>query len=132
MRRILIVPLLAMLGLGFWSSSNLVITEITSGDGCPYLGPVPACLVAFVSYFAMSVATGLRLLKPKVKWAWKLFLGGVAGAGILAIIGSLMEVFIGNICPVGPGGVPMCFVSLGMCIAIAICGWGAGLNKTAV
>ncbi len=122
--------LFSLIGLGVWSAAKLVHVEFTEGDGCPHLGPVPACLIALISYFAMLIGCVLGLGKPGLAYSWKIFHSGAAGAGLLAFAGSVFELIKGNTCPVGPFGIPMCFVSLAMSIAIGALGWWLSQRPT--
>ncbi len=90
-----------------YSLFPVAVIEWQSGDGCPELGPVPACYVVLVAYAAMGLAA---FLNP-VRTTW-LFLSGWLPVFALAASGSALEVFGQPTCPATSGGTPMCYYSL--------------------
>ena len=49
-----------------------------------------------------------------------LFWGGTTIAGGLAAFATVLELIKGDVCPVGPYGIPMCYISLAFSIVIAV------------
>ena len=113
------IPLYALVAFGFYSSGRLAWRELTVGEACPIVGSVPACYVAFLGYLAMVM--GLALAST-TSWAPRVFYAGVAVAGGLALVGSILELLQGDVCP-RAGSVPMCYVSLGMSVLIGVLFW---------
>lgn len=111
------VVLLGLILLGTFSSGKLSWQQYLSGDACPILRNVPACYLAFAGYLMMLFAIILRIWNPYFHW---LFWGGLTVTGGLALLGSVMEVVSGDICPSAYGGLPMCYVSLGFSIVIGV------------
>ena len=109
------VLLIALVAFGTYSSGRLAWLEWSTGEACPAVGSVPACYVAFAGYFFMIIAL---LALPKVAWLSKAFYTGLIIAGGLALIGTVLEVVKGNVCP-RVGSVPMCYISLAMSLLIA-------------
>ncbi len=101
---------------GLWGSTKLAWQQALAGGACPLMGPVPACYIAFASYVAMTA--GLAMMGRR-DWSRRLFLVGLLGAGGLALIGSLLELVQGHVCP-RAGIVPMCYLSLGFCVLIGV------------
>jgi len=91
--------------IGLYGAGSLVITEITTGDGCPKFGVVPACVIILVCF---TVPFVLHILK---KWDLIYFLfTGIAA--LIALAASVMQ-FLGNAeCPKTGSGLPMCYLSL--------------------
>jgi hypothetical protein len=108
-----------LVALGLWSSARLAWRQWSTGEACPILGTVPACYVAFVGYAAMA---GALVLVGRSIWARRSFFAGVAVAGGLALLGAALELVQGHVCP-RAGGVPMCYVSLGMSILMGVLFW---------
>ena len=54
----------------------------------------------------------------KVPWLGNAFYTGVSIAGGLALIGTVLELVKGNVCP-RAGSIPMCYISLAMSLLIA-------------
>ena len=84
---------------------SLIITEFTTGNGCPKFGAVPACLIILICFILPFIS---HLLK---KWNLIYFLfTGIAT--LIALVASVMQ-FIGNAeCPKSDSGIPMCYLSL--------------------
>lgn len=107
--------LAALVAFGTYSSGRLAWREWTTGEACPVVGSVPACYVAFAGYLFMAIAlVGVA----KLPWLSNAFYTGVFIAGGLALIGTVLELVKGNVCP-RVGSVPMCYISLGMSLLIA-------------
>jgi len=124
-----IAVLSALLLLGLGLGMLLSWRQIQSGDACPVLGGVvPACHVATAAYLLMTLGVGLLPGGPRTRWR-RALAGGLFGTGWLlatglATLGSAMEFARGGVCPRGPGGVPMCYVSLGACVVfLLLYGW---------
>ena len=100
----------AILLTAAWVMASLVpvvIQEWQTGDGCPRLGPVPACYVIFAAYAAMALA----VIRAPQRTLW-LFIIGWLPVFVLAASGSALEVFGRPTCPATSGGTPMCYYSL--------------------
>ena len=108
------VFLIAMVAFGTYSSGRLAWREWSTGEACPAIGSVPACYVAFIGYLFMAIAL---IGVSKVPWLGNAFYTGVVIAGGLALLGSILELVKGNVCP-RIGSVPMCYISLAMSLLI--------------
>ncbi|MEP3479581.1 MAG: hypothetical protein ABJZ55_10065 [Fuerstiella sp.] len=122
------VLLYLLVGFGLYSSGRLAIRQWTTGEACPVVGSVPACYVAFAGYLAMfigliAVTAGLRM--------HRIFNGGLLIAGGLALLGSVLELVNGNVCP-RVGRVPMCYISLAMSGLIGMLFWQVTVKPPAV
>jgi hypothetical protein len=117
MKQLARVILFVLIGLGLFASGRLVWREITLGQACPVVGSVPLCYVALIGYVLIT-AGAVGSLRSDLRWPGWAFYPGVAIAGGLALVGSSLEVIIGNVCP-RAGSVPMCFISLLLSAAIA-------------
>lgn len=111
--------LVALILLGLFSAGRLSFLQFLSGDACPLLGSVPACYVALSGYIFIALGTVLLWRKsPRKRLTFGSFYLGFAIAGGLALIASVMELFIGGVCPVAFGWLPMCYPSLALSLAI--------------
>ncbi len=108
------IVLYLLVGFGTFSSGRLAWREWSTGEACPAVGSVPACYVAFGGYLLMTVAL---IGVAKLPWLGKAFYTGLATAGGLALVGSVLELVKGNICP-RVGSIPMCYISLAMSLLI--------------
>jgi len=113
--------LLLISAFGCYAGGSLVLAHLKHGEVCPMLGPTPACILVFFDYLAIFMAA-LLVGKP---WVKKLFYAGWAPVFTLAAFGSILELTQGQTCPVGPAGIPQCFISLVMILVCWVCFWFA-------
>lgn len=107
-----VMGLLALIGLvGVLPVS---LAEL-AGSACPHLGPVPACHLVSLAYGTVLVLVLLRRL-------WKPWLFVVAWSPIflLAAAGSGLELSGYGTCPQTESGIPKCFFSLGLAVALFV------------
>ena len=113
------IALIAMVLFGLWGAGQLSYKQYLSGEACPILGDtVPACYIAFGGYILIAAGVAVSLLIPGAVGNY-LFWAGTSVAGGLAAYASVMELIKGDVCPVGPYGIPMCYISLAFSIVIA-------------
>ena len=94
--------------------------QFKSGEACPILGDmVPACYIAFFGFILLTLGVAMRMFSAGPTAVY-LFWIGIAIAGGLAAIASVLEFFKGDVCPVAFGSVPMCYISLAFCSIIAV------------
>ena len=108
-----IVGLFAAIGLA--GVLPVSLAELSSGAFCPHLGPIPACHVVSIAYSAVL----LSVLHPRL-WRPSLFLIGWLPIFLLAAAGSVLEVLGHDVCPKTSGGIPKCFCSLGLAVALVL------------
>ena len=108
-----IVAVLALIGL--ISVLPVSLAELSTGDACPHLGTLPACHLVSLAY-AMVFLTVLhrRLWNPWV------FLISWLPIFALAATGSGLELMGHETCPKTESGIPKCFFSLGLAVALLI------------
>jgi len=116
------LTLIGLVVFGLWNGGRLSYSHYQSGEACPILGVVPACYIAFMGYLAMALALAGTTAKPELNLSW-LFWSGLLAAGGLALVGSILEVIKGDVCP-RAGNIPMCYISLAMSITIGGLFWG--------
>ena len=122
------IILVAMILLGLWGAGKLSFEQYQSGEACPILGNfIPACYIAFGGYILIAIGAALSFFPAGVDavsavptWGRYLFWGGTTVAGGLAAIATVMELVKGDVCPVGFGSIPMCYISLAFSIVIAL------------
>ena len=115
------IALIAMVLFGLWGAGRLSYEQYQTGEACPILGEtVPACYIAFGGYVLIAVGVAISLLVPGGAAGSYLFWGGTTIAGGLAAFATVLELMKGDVCPVGPYGIPMCYISLAFSIVIAV------------
>ena len=121
MKTVMWIILTSLVLFGLYESGRLSMRQWATGEACPILGPVPACYVAFAGYLAAATGVSLHFITPSFAGS-SLFVGGVGIAAGLALVGSIMELVKGNVCP-RAGDIPMCYISLAMGLLIFALGW---------
>ena len=122
------VLLVAMILLGLRGAGNLSFEQYQTGEACPVLGDfIPACYIAFGGYILIAIGALLSFFPATTEgvskvasWGRYLFWAGTAVAGGLAALASILELVKGDVCPVGPAGIPMCYISLAFSVVIAV------------
>ena len=115
--------LLALLSIGLYGALSVSYLTIMDIAPCPSILNIPACYVVTAGYFLMLTATFLY----QKNIAKTLFIIGWLPVLLLALVGSLLELSYGEICPKSSIGVPLCYVSLSFAMLVALLYWG--LNK---
>ena len=118
------ITVIVLVLFGLWGAGRLSHDQYQTGDACPILGKtVPACYVAFAGYGLIGLGVVLSLALGSAAGIWA-FWTGIAVAGGLAALATVLELINGNVCPVGFGSVPTCYFSLGMSVVIGGLFWG--------
>ena len=117
------ITLIVIVLFGLWGAGRLSYDQYQTGEACPIIGQaVPACYVAFAGYdlIGLGVFLSLALGSSTGRYA---FWTGTAIAGGLAAFATVLELIKGDVCPVGFGSLPMCYLSLAMSILIGGLFW---------
>jgi len=88
-------------------------THFQTGDACPSLGLIPACYLVSICYAAMAIAA--LVWWRRLIW---LFFAGVTPVILLAALGTTLELFGEPTCPLSDAGLPLCYVSFAIGLAI--------------
>ncbi len=121
---ILRITLIVLVLFGLWGAGGLSYDQYQTGEACPILGnTVPACYVALAGYGLIGLGVFLSLALGSSAGIWA-FWTGIAVAGGLAALATVLELIKGNVCPVAFGSVPTCYFSLGMSVLIGGLFWG--------
>lgn len=99
---------------GLLGATRLSYVTITGGVPCPSIMGFPACYIIFLAYASMLLA----ILQKKRSWSRPVFASGLAVAISFALPASLMEVFREGTCPSSASGIPLCYLSLALCVLI--------------
>jgi hypothetical protein len=106
-----LIALLSLCGIAI--ALILFAAHISGTAECPNLFGVPACFVVATGYFLVLISAGCVRYTKRV-----LFLVGLVPVLALAALASTMELVQGSICPSAYGGLPLCYVSLGLSLLI--------------
>ena len=97
-----IITLLLLIGI--WGSGGLVVEEIQTGNGCPKIGLIPACIIILICFLVPLIVHLLKKYTP----LYYIFTG-IALA--IAIIASIMQYTGTGSCPKLSNNTPMCYLS---------------------
>jgi len=105
----------AILAFAVWGAANLSHTDWVQKDVCPKVLGIPACYIV-VSVFL--IASVMHLANVKV--ANYLYFAVLMIPLYLALKGTITELSGTVICPRTSGGIPMCYLSLGLCVSLIV------------
>ncbi len=105
-----------LLATGLYGALSVSYTTITGTAPCPDVQGLPVCFVVAIGYL-MMVASLFMLNKA---WKKRIFLSGWLVVFLIAVTGTLLEVMNGNTCPQSADGLPLCYVSLTLCVLILV------------
>ena len=101
---------------GLWGALRVSYTTITGTARCPDIVDIPLCYLVGIGYLSMLAA---QVVAP-AKWKNRLFYPGWAMVFLVAVLGTGFELSIGDACPRSGSGVPLCYFSLVLSIAIIL------------
>ncbi len=117
------ITLIVLVLIGLWGAGRLSYDQYQTGEACPIIGQaVPACYVAFAGYGLIGLGVFLSLALGSSAGIWAFWIG-IAIAGGLAALATVLELIKGNVCPVAFGSFPTCYFSLGMSVLIGGLFW---------
>jgi hypothetical protein len=111
--RILLWMLIIM---GLWGALSVSYTTVTGAAPCPSFSSIPICYLVSIGYLSMLTAQ----LSVFDRWKHRLFYPAWALVFIIAVSGTFLEFSVGDTCPRNDGGVPLCYVSLALSLAVFI------------
>ena len=118
------ITLIVFVMFGLWGAGGLSYAQYQTGDACPILGnTIPACYVALVGYGLIGLGVFLSLALGSSAGIWAFWIG-IAIAGGLAALATVLELIKGNVCPVAFGSFPTCYLSFAMSVVIGGLFWG--------
>ncbi len=102
-----LIWIVALFGIN--STYRLASKEFSTGDICPKIIGIPVCYIILTCLIFILISQS-QLLNEKNR----LYFIGAGVAALFASIGSFAQLMGWLECPKTEGGIPMCFLSLGM------------------
>lgn len=115
MKQFIFFLILAILLFAIYGAVNLSLVELEKQNICPRLLGIPACYIV-LGAFLLVLVSHVWLPSPK-QMAYYSFL---SIPFLLALGGTLTELSGTVVCPRTPGGTPMCYISLGLCLTLMV------------
>jgi hypothetical protein len=107
--------LLSVLGIGLWGGLNVSYANFTAQQGCPHLAGLAICYIVTIAYGLMLIT----LFMKRSRLHTILFFAAWITTFLIALSGSVLEFIHGAVCPTSSFMLPLCYLSLAMCLAIA-------------
>jgi hypothetical protein len=115
MEKILYWLIIIIAAFAIYGTSGLVLKEWNIGNICPKILGIPACFIVMVCFLGGLI--GHLTANKTGLWIFFVFTGVVT---LIAITGTVGELTGTTKCPRTSGGIPMCFISLGICLSLLI------------
>jgi hypothetical protein len=112
-KKLMFALILIILIIAIYGTFGLAMNEWRIGDVCPKIIGIPACYIVLCC-FAIGLITHLIPMRGS-RVIFFIFIGIVT---LIATTGALGEITGLAECPRTSGGIPMCFISLGICISL--------------
>ncbi len=101
---------------GLWGALSVSYSTITGTAPCPGLAGIPICYLVSIGYLSILAA---QVVSPQ-KLKSRLFYPAWALVFLIAVSGTGFEIAVGNTCPRNSSGVPLCYFSFALCVAILV------------
>lgn len=96
-------------------SLQLSLQDWKKKDVCPKMLGIPVCYIVFTFFLGAAICHAFPSgLTNSVYFAL------VSVPGLIALSGTVMELMGRIVCPRTSGGVPMCYISLAMCLVLIV------------
>lgn len=115
MKKIFYLVATAFLLFAIYGAANLSLNDFNGMVSCPKIAGIPACYLVLLFFILGAVSHFV-----KSKYSNKAFYFFIGTPGVLALFASIKELSIAHTCPRTSTGVPMCFISLGLCSVILL------------
>ncbi len=102
-----------ILVFAMYGSAQASVDDWRQKDVCPKILKIPACYIVFASFLIAGL--GHFSGSPTGNL---LFYGFIGIPAVIALAGSVIELAGKEICPRTGQGIPMCFISLGICVML--------------
>jgi len=106
---------LAVILFATYGAASLSRNDWKQKNVCPKIVGIPACYIVFICFLAASISHIINTPLSN-----QLFFVFVGIPGIIALIGSIIELTGKTICPKTASKTPMCFISLGLCVTLLV------------
>ena len=105
----------AVLLFAIYGATNLSLSDYKGTISCPKIAGIPACYLVLLFFVLGAVS---HFIKGKMSNLALFFF--IGAPGLLALFASIKELNVPNTCPQTSSGIPMCYISLGLCTAILL------------
>jgi len=112
------ITIITLAALGFLGVGEISLAHWRQEASCPTFAAIPACYVILVGYGLIFLSMFTRF-----KVSLRLFVIGWVPVIVLALLGVLGELTATLSCPASAIGIPKCYFSAAMSLAIGLLYW---------
>jgi len=98
-----------------YASFNLSRHEYKKKSICPKIAQIPACYIVFTFFSAAGLSHFINTSTSN-----QLYFIFISVPALIALIGTVVELRGKVICPRTASGIPMCYISLGLCLLLIV------------
>ena len=103
-----------LIGIGLWGGLSVSYVNLIGEQACPHLAGLAICYIVAIAYGSMLASLFFR--QPALHYVVFLTAWGITF--LIALLGSGLELSQGGVCPTTSFLLPLCYISLAMCLAI--------------
>lgn len=108
--------IVTILLVAIYGTLELSITDFQNKDVCPKIMDIPACYLVLLLFVLVLLSHTIRKIFVRDTWYF-IF---IFIPFLMALSGTLTELSGTEVCPRTSDGIPMCFISLGICTALVL------------
>ncbi len=112
--KIATILLWLLIGFGFLGGLNVSYANFIGQQACPNVAGIAICYVVMIAYGLMFVS----LFMQKAVLRASLFFPAWGITFLIALFGTSLELTNGDVCPKTYNILPLCFMSLALCLII--------------
>ncbi|WP_010523102.1 hypothetical protein [Aquimarina agarivorans] len=101
--------------LAIWGAGSLSFKDFSGVLSCPKFIGIPVCYLVFLFFILAGIGHLMSTKTGKI-----IFFVFIAIPGVLAFFASIAELNMAHTCPQTASGIPMCFISLGLCSTLVV------------
>ena len=113
LKQTLYYSILGLLILVIYTVFNISLAHFTKESFCPIIINLPVCYIILTAFTTVAI-THIFHLRIHVKYYYFF----ISTPLLFALFGSILELLNKNTCPKNEAGIPMCFISLGICLLL--------------
>ena len=114
------ISLWILLAIGLWGGVSVSYETLIGVSACPNIIGLPICYLVTIGYSLMLMSQLISLFDSHNILTPKLFYAGWGVVFAIAAMGVSFELLLTDVCPKSASGLPLCYVSFGLCILILV------------
>ncbi len=107
--------ILGLLLLAIYGAGSLSLHDFQVKNVCPKILSIPACYIVLGGFTIAMIGHLFPFSQNN-----NVFFAGVGMVTLIATVGSIAQITGLGECPKTSSGIPMCFLSLGICVSLLL------------